>query len=196
MGVAPITRSVYGCATHTRREADRLVQIADPGVTCQRLGLRVRSSEWLDRTAWPLRVLRAPAARDADSRPRRCAARFSAARDSASIRGGPKTPSPASCIAPYPARCTRHGPSAKDPPRSRSGTRSDMSPPPSAERCSRVGGLIRCGQGWTCEPKPRSRRIDSRMMNALLAVKTSAAARMPVYLLMTGAAAWSATASR
>ncbi len=64
----------YGCATHTRREADRLVQIADPGVTCQRLGLRVRSSEWLDRTAWPLRVLRAPAARDADSRPRRCAA--------------------------------------------------------------------------------------------------------------------------
>src|ERR1700753_2902119 len=31
-------------------------------------------------------------------------------------RGGPKTPSPASCIAPYPARCTRHGPSAKDPP--------------------------------------------------------------------------------
>ena len=98
------------------------------------------------------------------------------------------------------SRRTRPGvrarPSAKDPPRSRSGTRSDMSPPPSAERCSRVGGLIRCGQGWTCEPKPRSRRIDSRMMNALLAVKTSAAARMPVYLLMTGAAAWSATASR
>src|SRR5437773_10967104 len=31
-------------------------------------------------------------------------------------RGGPKTPSPASCIGPYPARRTRHGPSAKDPP--------------------------------------------------------------------------------
>ncbi len=59
MGVAPITRSVYGCATHTRREADRLVQIADPAVTCQRLGLRVCSSERLDGTAWPLRVLRA-----------------------------------------------------------------------------------------------------------------------------------------
>src|SRR5690349_9856280 len=34
-------------------------------------------------------------------------------------RGGPKTPSPASCIAPYPARRTRHRPSAKDPPSSR-----------------------------------------------------------------------------
>src|SRR5271170_936522 len=33
-------------------------------------------------------------------------------------RGGPKTPSPASCIAPYPARRTRHGPSANDPPSS------------------------------------------------------------------------------
>src|SRR5580698_90452 len=34
-------------------------------------------------------------------------------------RGGPKTPSPASCITPYPARRTRHGPSANDPPSSR-----------------------------------------------------------------------------
>src|SRR5947207_9815378 len=37
-------------------------------------------------------------------------------RASSRSRGGPKTPSPASCIAPYPARRTRHGPSAKDPP--------------------------------------------------------------------------------
>src|SRR5579859_2467902 len=31
---------------------------------------------------------------------------------------GPNTPSPASCIAPYPALRTRHGPSANDPPSS------------------------------------------------------------------------------
>src|ERR1700683_954219 len=42
-------------------------------------------------------------------------------------RGGPKTPSPASCIAPYPARRTRHGPSAKDPPSSRP---FQLTPPP------------------------------------------------------------------
>ena len=64
------------------------------------------------------------------------------------------------------------------------------------KRCSRVSGPMGVGQGWICEPYPRSRRIDSRMMNALLAVKTSAAARTPVYFAMTGAAAKSLTASR
>ena len=28
-----------------------------------------------------------------------------------------------------------------------------------------------CGQGWICEPYPRSRRIDSRMINALFNVR-------------------------
>lgn len=50
-------------------------------------------------------------------------------------------------------------------------------------------GEAPCGHGWTTEPKPRSMRIDSRMMNVVLTVNTSAAARTPVYLLMTGAAA-------
>src|SRR4029077_7103671 len=50
------------------------------------------------------------------------------------------------------------------------------------------GASCRSGSrhGWTCEPKPRSRRIDSRMWNAVLAVETSAAARTPRYFLMTG----------
>jgi hypothetical protein len=46
-----------------------------------------------------------------------------------------------------------------------------------------------CRHGWICESNPRSRRIDSSIGNTLLAVKTSAAARTPVYFSMTGAAA-------
>src|SRR5258705_448746 len=48
-------------------------------------------------------------------------------------RGGPKTPSPASCIAPYPARRTRHRPSAKDPPSSRP---FPVTPPPAGTAAS------------------------------------------------------------
>ena len=51
-------------------------------------------------------------------------------------------------------------------------------------------------QEWICEPKPRSRRIDSRMARVLLVVNTSVAASTPVYFAMTGAAAASVTASR
>ena len=52
------------------------------------------------------------------------------------------------------------------------------------------------GHGWTKEPKPRSSRIDSISQKATLGVKTSAAARTPVYAAVTGAAPASATASR
>jgi hypothetical protein len=45
------------------------------------------------------------------------------------------------------------------------------------------------GHGWTCEPTPRSRRIDSRTTSVVLVVNTSAAASTPVYFAMTGAAA-------
>jgi hypothetical protein len=45
------------------------------------------------------------------------------------------------------------------------------------------------GYAWTWESMPRSRRIDSRMTNVVLAVYTSAAARTPRYFLMTGPAA-------
>src|SRR4029077_300871 len=50
--------------------------------------------------------------------------------------------------------------------------------------------------GWTHDAKPRSRRSDSMTQNAVLAVKTSAAARTPVYFAITGAAAASVHASR
>src|SRR3984893_10272603 len=53
-----------------------------------------------------------------------------------------------------------------------------------------------CVQARTGIPTPRSSRIDSRTHNAVEAVKTSAAARTPVYFCITGAAAASATASR
>src|SRR6185295_8329601 len=43
------------------------------------------------------------------------------------------------------------------------------------------GPLARRSQGWIWMPAPRSRRIDSTRASALLAVKTSAAARTPVY---------------
>src|SRR5882672_6151626 len=45
------------------------------------------------------------------------------------------------------------------------------------------------GHGWTCDPTPRSRRIDSRTTSVVLVVNTSAAASTPVYFAMTGAAA-------
>src|SRR5919197_5335169 len=48
-------------------------------------------------------------------------------------RGGPKTPSPASCIAPSPARCTRRGPSTKTPPSSRP---FPVTPPPDGRTAS------------------------------------------------------------
>src|SRR2546430_17413554 len=64
-------------------------------------------------------------------------------------RGGPKTPSPASCIAPYPARCTRHRPSAKDPPSSRP---CPVTPPP-------VG---RAASGPASGPASVPSRVDLR----------------------------------
>src|SRR5690242_10869979 len=44
-------------------------------------------------------------------------------------------------------------------------------------------------QGCTCEPYPRSSRIDCMTWKVVLAVKTSAAASTPVYFLITGSAA-------
>ena len=56
----------------------------------------------------------------------------------------------------------------------------------------------RSAQGWTGPLGPRSRRSDCMMANVVVVVKTSmsAAASTPVYLAMTGAAAFSVTASR
>src|SRR3989442_15878130 len=51
-------------------------------------------------------------------------------------------------------------------------------------------------QGCTHDPWPRSRRIDCITWNAVLSVKTSAAASTPVYFSITGAAAVRAISSR
>ena len=45
------------------------------------------------------------------------------------------------------------------------------------------------GHGYSCEPTPKSRRIDSKTTSVVLVVNTSAAASTPVYFAMTGAAA-------
>jgi len=65
-------------------------------------------------------------------------------------------------------------------------------------RCSRTGVAPQFVQGRTPNgPRtPASIRKDSSRVQALSRVKTSAAARTPVYFAATGAAAASATASR
>jgi hypothetical protein len=106
----------------------------------------------------------------------------------------PEDPSPESCIAPCPARRTRRGPSATDPP--------GFPLPGHAASCrcarkrARARACFGSHHGWTNKPKPRSRRIDSRTQKVVLVVNTSAAASTPVYFAMTGAAAESDTASR
>ena len=68
-------------------------------------------------------------------------------------------------------------------------------PSPASDRLASAPGAGACeddadaGHGWTCEPTPRSRRIDSKTTSVVLVVNTSAAASTPVYFAMTGAAA-------
>ena len=57
---------------------------------------------------------------------------------------------------------------------------------------------VRPGQEWRGELGPTATRIDCRIVNVVVLVNasTSAAARTPVYLAMTGAAARSVSSSR
>ncbi len=74
--------------------------------------------------------------------------------------------------------------------------RDRRSPVPGAS--GRAGSAVRGSQGWTGPLGPLSRRSDCMMANVVVSVNasTSAAARTPVYLAMTGAAARSVTVSR
>src|SRR5467141_4057694 len=63
-------------------------------------------------------------------------------------------------------------------------------------RRARHEDLQLAAHGWTHDAKPRSRRRDSMTQNVVLAVKTSAAASIPVYFSITGAAAVATHSSR